>query len=256
MNVRSLVKVCLSLITGLVAVASAALVARQVPDSTHQERLIPINVTQLPPENGAFPVEVRCEEAHSPALNKLDGFTCLVINNTEKKISALAVVYSIILDDDGGSDRETSLLTNDYAIHPDVREAKRQNLFPPKESRRIGPPGPVTYGSGTVRGVEVHLDYVEFEDRTVAGPDTHGSKIIGLRREGAARYKAWLVQQHRRGVLGDQAMAAALEARDLPQELNLGGDPDGREGARFYRDIMRGVFASGGAAELKRYLDK
>jgi len=250
------VKVCVFLTTGLAAVASAALVARQIPEPSPQERLIPVNATQLPPADGAFPVEIRCEEARSSAPNRLDGFTCLVINNTWKKISALAVIYSTVLDVGGAEERETNLQTSDFVIHPDVSEAKRQRLFPPGESRRVGPPGPVSFGEGTVSGVEIRIDYVEFEDKTSMGPDAHGSKAVGAKREGAARYKAWLVRRYRRGELDDQALTAALGAADLPQELGFGGDPDLGEGARFYRSIMRGVLDAGGPAELKRYLGK
>jgi hypothetical protein len=257
MSFKGLVlKVCAFILVGLVAVASAALIAYRSPTASQQERLIPVDVTQLPLEDGAFPVEMRCEEAHSAALNRLDGFSCLVINNTRKKISALAVVYSVVVDDAGGIERESNLLTSDFAIHPDVTEAKRQKLFQPGESRRVGPPGPVTFESGAVSGVEAHVDYVEFEDKTSIGPNTHGSKTIGSMREGAAKYKAWLVQQYKRGGLGDQAMAVVLDAADLPQELNFGGDADLSEGARFYRTIMRGVYTSKGAAEMRRYLSK
>lgn len=256
MTLKTLLKAITFLVVGLVAVASAALIAYKSPTASQQERLLPANVTQLPLENGVFPVELRCEEARSSALNKLDGFTCLVINNTRKNISALAVEYSVVVDDTGGTERETSLLTNDFAIHPDVNEAKRQKLFQPGESRRVGPPGLVSFGSGTVTGVEVHIDYVEFEDKTFTGTNIHGSKAFGSMREGAVRYKEWLAQQYKRGGLDEQAMAALLDASDLPQELNFNGDPDLSQGARFYRSIMRGVYTSKGAAELKRYLSK
>lgn len=249
-------KVCGFLMVGLVAVASAALIAYKSPTAAQQDRRITVDVTQLPLESGTFPVEMRCEEARSSALNKLDGFTCLAINNTKKKITALAVVYSVIIDNAGEAERETNLLTNDFAIHPDVTEAKRQKLFAQGESRRIGPPGPITFDSGVVSGVELHIDYVEFEDKTSAGPNIHGSKTIGLRREGAAKYKAWLVKQYRRGGMDDQALAALLDAPGLPQELNFGSDPDSGEGAKFYRSVMSSVYASRGVAELKRILDK
>jgi len=257
MSFKGLLKVCAFLVTGLVAVASAALIAYKNPTASQRERLITVNAAQLPLENGAFPVEMRCEEARSPALNKLNEFSCLVINNTRKKISALAVVYSVIVDGgDGGAEQETNLLTSDFAIHPDVSEAKRQKLFSPRESRRVGPPGPIAFESGTVSGVEVHIDYVEFEDKTSIGPNTHGSKAIGSMREGAAKYKAWLVQQYKRSGMDEQSAAALLDAADLPKELNFDGDPDLSEGARAYRSIMRSVYTSKGGAELRRYLNK
>ena len=256
MTLKTLLKAFVFLVIGLVAVASAALIAYKSPTASQQERLLPANVTQLPLENGAFPVELRCQDVRSPAPNKVEAFSCLAINNTRKKISALTIQYSIVTEDEGGTDLETSLLTLDFALHPDISEAKGLKLFPPGESRRVGPPGPVNFDSDTVSGVEVQIDYVEFEDKTFIGPNAHGSKIIGLRRAGAAKYKAWLLQKYRRDGMDDQAMAALLNATDLPPELNFGGDPDLSEGARFYRSIMSTTYASKGAAELRRYLNQ
>jgi hypothetical protein len=254
---RLLLKACAFLIVGLAAVASAAVIAYKSPASLQQERLLPVNATQLPLENGAFPVELRCEEARSPAPNKLNEFSCLVINNTRKKISALAIIYTVIVDSGGGGEeQETNLLTSDFAIHPDISEIKRQTLFSPRESRRVGPPGPVTFESGTVSGVNIRIDYVEFEDKTSIGPNTQGSKMIGSMREGAAKYKAWLVQQYKQGGMDEQATAALLDATDLPKELNFDGNPDLSEGARFYRRVVRSVYTSKGAAGLRHYLNK
>jgi hypothetical protein len=258
MSFKGLVlKVSAFLLVGPVAVASAALIAYKRPTASQQERLIPVNVTQLPLESGAFPVEMRCEAALSPALNKLDEFSCLVINNTRKKISALAVVYSVVVDDgDGETEQGTNLLTTDFAIHPDVIEIKRQKLFSPGESSRVGPPGPVAFESGVVVRVEIHIDYVEFEDKTSMGPNTYGSKAIGSIHEGAAKYKAWLVQQYKRSGMDEQSVAALLDDADLPKELNFNGDPDLSQGARAYRSILRSVYNPKGGAELRRYLNK
>lgn len=256
MMLKFLMKAAAFLLVGLVAVASAALVAYKRPTTPPQERLIPVNVTQLPLENGVFPVEMRCEEARSSALNKLDGFTCLVINNTRKKISALAIIYSVVVDDGPETERETNLLTSDFAIHLDVSEAKQQKLFSPGESRRVGTPGPVAFESGGVSGVELHLDYVEFEDKTSIGPNMQGSKMIGSMREGAAKYKAWLVQQYKRSGMDEQAIVSLLDATDLPKELNFTGDADLSEGARLYRRVLHSIYTSKGAAELRHYLSK
>lgn len=256
MTLKTLPKAFAFLVVGLVAVASAALIAYKSPTASQQERLLPANVTQLPLENGAFPVELRCQDVRSPAPNKVEAFSCLAINNTRKKISALTIQYSIVTEDAGGTDLETSLLTFDFAIHPDISEARRLKLLPPGESRPIGPSGPVAFESGTVNGVEIRIEYVEFDDKSSIGSGTEGAKMIHSMREGAAKFKAWLVQQYRRKGMDDQATAALLEDGELPKELSFNGDPDLTEGAKLYRRIMRSVYASQGAAELKRYLNK
>jgi len=199
MNFKRLPKIFAFLMLGIMAVAAASLIARKSLSASQQgEKLIPIDVVQLPLKDGAFPVEVRCEDARLSAPNKVDGFSCLVINNTSKKISALAAVYSVVIQGPTGESRETHLMTSDFFVHPDISEARHLKLLPPGESRVLQPPGPITFETGTVNGVEIHIDYVEFEDKTFIGPNTNGSKMITSMREGAARYKAWLVQQYKR----------------------------------------------------------
>jgi hypothetical protein len=199
---------------------------------------------------------MRCANVRSPVPNKVEPFSCLAINNTRKKISALAIQYSIVSEEAGGTDLETSLLTLDFAVHPDISEARHLKLLPPGESRTIGPAGPITFESDTPSGVEVRIDYVEFEDKTSIGSNTQGAKMIRSMREGAVKYKAWLVQQYKRKNMDDRGVAALLEDGELPKELNFGNDPDLNEGARLYRRIMRSVYTSQGAVELKRHLDK
>lgn len=257
MNSMRVLKTFALLVAGATAIATASIIARKsLSASQPQERQLTVNVEQLTSGDGTFPVEMRCGDARSSALNRLDDFSCLVINNTSKKISALAVIYSVVIEGPKGESRETNLLTNDFVVHPDIQEARHLKLLPPGESRTLQPPGPVTFENGAVKRIETHIDYVEFEDKTSTGANTNGSKMITSMREGAARYKAWLVQQYKRNKMDEHAIAPLLEDSDLPKESNLDGDPDLAEGARLYRRIMRSVYATQGAAELKRYLNK
>jgi hypothetical protein len=256
MGLDGFMKLCAFLLTGLIAVTSAALISYKNHTPTQGAKLIPLIVSQLPVENGVFPVEMRCDEVRSPSPNKVNAFSCLAVNNTQKKVSALAIEYAILTEEPEGTGREASLLTFDFAIHPDISEARHLKLLPPGESRIIGPSGPTEFESGTVSGVEVRIDYVEFEDKSSIGSDSQGAKMVGAMRAGAAKYKAWLVRQYKQKGMDEQATAALLEEGELPGELSFGGDSDLAEGARLYRRIMRSVYTSQGAAELKRDLNK
>ena len=249
-------KVCAFILVGLVAVASAALIAYKRPAASQQERLLPVNATQMPLENGVIPVEMRCEAVRSPAPNTVDPFSCLAINNTRKKISALAIQYSIVTEEAGVEDRDDHLQTSDSAIHPDLVEARHLRLLPPGESRPVGPAGPAGFDSGAVKSIEVRIEYVEFDDKTSIGSGTQGAKMVNSMREGAAKYKAWLVRQYKRKGMDEQAVASLLEDGELPKELNFNDDSNLAEGADLYRRIMRSVYTSQGAAGLKRYLNK
>lgn len=256
MNSKLIVKVFAFLTAGLAAASAASFVARKsLSASGRQERQLVIAVEQLPAENGSFPVEMRCGAARSSAPNKLDDFSCLVINNTSKKIAALAMVYTVVVGGLGGESKESNLISYDFAINPDIVEARRLKLLPPGESRTVQPPGPLTFEDAAVRGVEAHIDYVEFEDGTSTGADTSGSKMIKSMREGAARYKAWLVQQYKRNHMEGGAVAPLLESADIPKEMD-GDDPNFAEGARLYKRIMRSVYTAQGASGLRRYLNR
>lgn len=256
MNSRGLFKAFAFMAVGLAAASTASFVARKsLGASGQQERQVVITVEQLSAEKGAFPVEMRCGAARSSAPNKLDDFSCLVINNTSKKISALAAVYSVVVEGAGGESKESNLISYDFAIHPDIIEARHLKLLPPGESRTVQPSGSLTFEDVTVRRVEAHIDYVEFEDGTSMGVNANGSKMIKSMREGAARYKAWLVQQYRWNRMEENTVAPLLESADVPKDMD-GGDPNFAEGARLYKRIMRSVYAAQGAAGLKRYLNR
>lgn len=255
MSVKKLYKICAFLMMGVTAVAAASLIARKSISASQEEKQIPIKVEQLPLKDGAFPVEVRCEDARLSAPNKIEGFSCLVINNTPKKISALAAVYSIVIEGPTGESQEAHLISSDFFVHPDIREARHLKLLPPGESRILQPSGPITFENGAVSNLAIHIDYVEFEDKTSIGPNSNGSKMINSMREGVARYKAWLVQQYKRNNMEENIITPMLDNPDIPKELNFNGDPDLIEGARLYQRVMRSVYNTQGAAELRRYLN-
>jgi hypothetical protein len=96
---------------------------------------------------------------------------------------------------------------------------------------------------------------VEFEDKTTLGPDKNGSQIINSGREGAAKYKEWLVKMYRQEGRSVEAISALLNDEDYPPELGL-NDPGLRRGADFYRTRLREARAAQGAAEIKKLLEQ
>jgi hypothetical protein len=257
MRSKILVTIELMVTLGLTVAAAAALRTWGNQDPTPFDKQIPIAVEQLPQDNGVFPVEVRCGNARLTSPSTIEQFSCIAINNTYKNISALSADLTVITENkDGNESRNTSLLNIDSLVHPDVREARHLKLIPPGESRTLNPPGPISFEDEIISRVEFKIDYVEFEDKTAAGPDRDGSRIINSIREGAARYKAWLVKKYALNKRDMAAIASALEDSDLPHELQFNGDGNLSEGARMYRSVMSSVYANRGAVGLKKFLDK
>lgn len=257
MRSKTLLNAVLLIVLGALGVAAASIVAQSIQGATQgNERHIPVVVKQLPLDGGTFPVELRCADARVSAQNRLEGFTCLAINNTNKNISALSATYTVTIAQGGSESADEGVLTLDSFIHPDVREARRLKLISPSESRTLQPPGPITYEDAVVKGVGVQVDYVEFADKTSTGPNKHGSTIINSMREGAAKYKVWLIQQYARGQGSDASIVSLLESPEIPETLHADGNEHLIEGARIYQRVMRNVYNTQGAAELKRFLNR
>lgn len=216
---------------------------------------LPVSTRQLPSDNGVISVELQCGVALLTAPNRLEDFSCILINRTNKPISALVAAYTIITEKDGKRSSDTSLLTLDSFIHPDVREARRLKNISSGEERTIQPAGPITYEGAEIKGVEVRMDYVEFEDKTTLGPNESGARVINLPREGAAKYKEWLVQKYRENGKSVNAITSLLQEDQLPSELNL-NEMLLIQGAKVYRKQMLNLYKAQGDTALEKYLNR
>ena len=212
-----------------------------------EESYISINIIkQLEPENQTIPAEIRCGMAHLTAPNRLEGFDCIIRNNTNKKITAVNAIYSVLIEEDGVLSKDTHSSTIDTVIHPDFKKINKAIL--PGEERPLGPPGAISYPNAIIKEVEIGIDYVEFDDTTTRGADEKGSQIIKDIREGAAKYKTWLSQkfnQQKRSVSAivpllqkEEPLPAVLQFINQQQEL----------GAKAYRNYLRTHLARTGSA--------
>lgn len=224
----------------------------QVNQSAKQ---VPINVVQLEPQNA--PVEIRCSSREgSPGV--FDGFSCKIKNNTTKNLSGITLKYSVLRGGDTGSaDSDTSSLTMNALIHPDLQEIQKR--VGPAEEGQVNTPI-MTYDSSVViSAIKVSVDFVEFDDGTWLGPNQYGSKVMAGLREGAALYKDWLVGQYlHKGKSIPETVSLLESDQSLPNNiaqlrLNQG---DRAEGARMYRVLLRKLRQSKGDGELQKILDK
>lgn len=217
------------------------------------------NVIQLQAANGVIPVEIEQPGVHYTAANGVQDFFFTIKNNTSKTITAYSFNVTLKGEVNGKDLSNTLSYTVDTITHQDIRDAHSLKPISPGEERNFSdnglPNDPTQTGSNIVKEITFKLDYVEFEDKTGLGPDQNGSRTIALRRDGAAKYKAWLVEKYTQSGKSISGILPLLQSHDLPPELNL-QDTYQRIGAKSYRAHMLDVYNSHQAGELEKYLNR
>lgn len=217
------------------------------------DRYVPVAVTgQLEPWGYVFPAEIRCETARITAANEVS-FDCRLKNNTAKSITAANTINAIVLEKEGRLTKDEYSLTIVTIMSTSSERMGRP--IAPGEERSLGQSGPLSYTHDVVKGVEVRIDYVEFDDGTALGPDSGGSKIIRETREGAAKFRDWISRkyvQNRKSVKHivpllqkDQPVPSELEFKSAHQE----------GGAKTFRNFLRKVYEDRGAAEVEKHIN-
>lgn len=220
-----------------------------------QQHLIEIAVRQLPETEGRIPVELRCGQAVLSAPNIIENFNCTLRNNSAQSMRAANVVYTIHYEQDGTPKSTSYDSTIDTRIHPDFENSTKL-IGPGEESSNVGPPGPVASESSTqITGVEIAIDFLEFEDNSVLGPDREGSRIINSMREGAKKYRNWLKAAYERNRRSVDSLVGLLDAEDIPSDIRA-KDSYEELGAKSYRSRMRKTQRTKGKANIEKILSK
>lgn len=216
---------------------------------------IPIATTQLAPINGSIPVELKCGNANLSGPHEIEDVPCGIINHTARRIKSAALVYSYTFEKNGVTSSEAEVLTMDTTVHPDFRDEHKDNLIPSGSERTIRPL-PTSFDDAVVKAISVHIDYVEFEDSSSLGPNVSGSQIITRIREGAAKYRNWLMEKYKnsRSPVDD---IAALVHEDQISRREIGiEDGDQMQGATMYRNYVRNIYEAKGADGVAKFLEQ
>jgi hypothetical protein len=231
-------------------------------DASKFEKQITVTTNQLPPDEGIIPIELKCEEAELSTPNALEKLSCSIKNNTNKFMTAGAVGISIIIEAERKISQDSSLLSFDTNVHPDLHAMPGRNAIPPRGTYPVKAL-PTSFPDGIIKSVVMQIDYIEFADKTTLGPDQAGSRVINNMREGAAKYKEWLVKKYNRNGKSVDALVPLLEAdqplleadQPLPEELEL-RTTEQQEGATLYRNHSRNTYKDKGAEGLKKMMSK
>ena len=230
-----------------------ALTASNQPTAhqTDASQLVPV-VKPLRVTNGMLVADLRCGEVLLVIPSRLEKFSCTLKNNTNKPILAANVEYSITVESDGKSLTDTRSHTFDTYIDPDLYDPNKAIL--PGAERNVEPPGPMYFDNSVVKGIEVRVEYVEFDDQTTVGDSKKGAQVIADIRAGAAKYRRWLVQKYsEHGRSAEALMPLLQQDRPMPSELDIKKQNE-ELGARAYRTRLRVIAETRGASELHRYL--
>lgn len=223
-------------------------------NSGQLEKQILIIVHPLQPESDRAVVGVSCEVSRPATPDARREFTCVLKNNANKNITAANLAYSISLSNDGGeAQRDKHFLTME--TNTILGSQGLSSPLRPGQESTLGPVG-IAYPDAAVRGVEVSIDYIEFEDNTILGPNEAGARIIADVRSGAAKYKAWLTKEYVRRGKSVAAIVPLLQP-DSPTPDGLGFSSFHEEvGAKQYRNLLRKKYQILGADVIKEHLQK
>jgi hypothetical protein len=244
-----------TLAAGLWYFSGRASTQQSTQGDTQAVQYLPISVQQLPSANGVVAVELKCENAELLGPNKVENFPCELMNNTNKRISAVSVAYSIVLEKDGQVSSHDEVLTLETFVHPDIREERKDNLIPPRGERPIRPL-PISFDDAIVKGVSMQVDYVEFEDTSSLGPNKAGSRIISGLRSGAAKYRNWLLRQYSSSGKSTAVITSLIQDDSIPEgELGIDNENQ-RQGVIMYRNYLRRSYEAKGAESVAKFLER
>jgi hypothetical protein len=253
MPYKVIVGLASALLLGVMAITTTSSSMPRAQNTQHTEDLqLPVVITQMETENGVIPVELRCEMALLSAPDTLKDIPCALKNNTNQRISAAVITFSVTVEKDNTVIADSNVLSIETFVHPDIRAEHGNNLVGPGKEHPVRPQ-PISYEGGLIKGVTMQVDYVEFEDKTRSGPDRTGSRSLAEIREGAMKYKAWLVKKYNEGGRQLAAIIPLLhQDQPAPDEINLQSSLQW-QGAMIYRNRLRQLYEGEGERALSKY---
>jgi len=215
---------------------------------------VPVTAKQLDPANGVVPISLNCEESVLIVPNTLDRIPCTIKNNSGRVMTALVLGTFVSLDNNGTISTQSGYVTIDTFIHADLHLNQKQNKGIRQNAEPQFPLATESY-SGIVTRVQVYVDYVELDDKKTLGPNRAGAGIIAGLREGAKKYKSWLVKEFE--LKGKSVVALARLIGDnqpVPAEVGIRSSSE-EQGAVIYRNWLRRIHKTEGVQEFEKYFN-
>jgi hypothetical protein len=256
MHLRIFISVMLIALSVGVAIAWRRTLSVRViaSDPSPQQTRIKILVNQIPAERGRIPVEILREKASSTAPNEIEDVSYVIRNNTRKGIMAVTVRQDIAYERGGVRYVETGYAGVEFALHADLSDAQRIKSLSPGSEEVMESAGPTRFDDDAIiKEITLRVDYVRFDDDSTVGKGGEGEQRVILMREGAAKYKEWLVQRYTENGNSMVAILPSLEREDVPEELSF-KDISQVQGAKQYRLFLLKKLRMQGAAAVEKDL--
>jgi hypothetical protein len=223
---------------------------------TATKRSLPVQARQLDPVGGVLQVELRCDDAKLSGTGRINEASCVIKNNTFAPMVAGTLEISVTLEQAGITNSISGYETFDTFLHPDFREDHKNNLIQPGMVYRFDLM-PANYGDAIVKKIEAEVDYIEFADKTSVGPNHVGARKINDIREGAAKYKNWLVRKYKEKSASINSVIELLDNSETTslEEVGLRNE-DQQSGASMYRKFARRTYQANGPEGLTKHLKK
>jgi hypothetical protein len=223
------------------------------PQKTTEPRSLQVKARQLDPVGGSLPVELTCEDAKLIGTGRITQLTCVIKNNSFAPMVAGTLEVSMTINANGKEELISSYETFDTFLHADFRQERKNNLIQPGMVYRFDV-APDDYGDATVREIAVEIDYIEFLDTSSVGPNHVGARTLSDIREGAAKYKNWLVKQNKQRGASVKTIAELLDNETIrSDEIGL-KNADQSTGANMYRKFALRMYKLKGSEELLKHL--
>lgn len=187
--------------------------------------------------------------------NAMEGYACQIRNVSTKNITAIGLVWNVTWSDGTKETGSSTFQSSDTFVHQDIQRGMKLKPFAPGAVRSFQSSARdvMERADLNVKGVQVIVDFVEFDDKTTAGADAGGSsKRIRETRDGAVKFKDWLKRTYQKNGLNADVLTVLLGA-SVPEELGLTTTQQ-RHGATVYRDWLRQVYQNQGAASVETVL--
>jgi hypothetical protein len=247
------------LVLGVVFFSDSTKTQNKFIDKSSGEKLLSIKVNQLPAEQNIIPIRLECNPARLPLPHKLEDVSCTLTNNTDKSITAVVVGYTISNEIAAGETENkpfsmTGAITTEALIHATLREQRKNNFIQPGEATSVGLL-PTAFDEGySINAMTMWIDFVEFDDNSTIGANNPGAKTVAEIRDGAARYKNWLVKKLDE-ISSDSAILETLQKKHPRQIEELEKlSANQTEGANVFRKFAERTFSTQGIQGLRRIL--
>ena len=216
---------------------------------------LPVSTKQLVETKGRIPVGLKCSEAKLSSPYSLEEIHCEILNNTKKNIVSLVMIYDISLDRIGKSDSFSSAVAVDILIHPNFYR-ERQGSFIKSGTNSPVEILPINFEPDVlIKGVDVQIDFVEFEDNSVINKNGSGAAIIRELRSGADIYKREITKKFKENEKSEVKLKEQIKELNPRGDSNLGNMTSRQiEGASIVKRYIQRIYKTKGIDGVKRIL--